>query len=645
MSRLKVLGIALALAVAVILALGGGFQGLGAPAHQQTGAGSSGGSAQRAIGLVMVNLTEAASALAGVQPAPAVAAAGQAMPIPTMPPIEGPVTTAAVESPPAQAASAQYSSTNVQVEGIDEGDFVKTDGRWIYLCYGGVLYLITPGLKIEGWYAVGGGRCQLLAAEGRVLAIWSNGAATGLVLLSADGGLRPVARFQIEGRPLGARLEGSYAYVVASSPLTPLYLVNGTALGELPGVSPTPAGIVAVVAVDMSSGRFNYTALAAGDIYRVFMYGDRLYLFQRPDGLQMLADIVEAGRSRLPEGLWEELRGYIENGDYLGLYNALSRSRAASVLIGLSAPVNTTVYEIAVDGLSLGVAAVGEVPGLLTDQFAVAQRGGYLILAATEASAKAVPSPCFCPMFIRPPNSTIYVDGRPWGPVPSIGGCRCPYLHVAVEEGNVSLYVANADSLSVVAEVAGLAPGEEVHAGRLIGGIYYLVTYRAVDPLYAINVTDPARPQVLGFLKAPVFTDYLHPVGPGLLLGVAAGAGLPFFWGGEVQVLLYNVSNPAAPAVVSNVTVTNARSPVMLDYHAFLYRSDAGVAILPVYAPRPFVLVLSVEGGRLGVEAVVEGVYASRALYIGNVYYLVGPGWIGAYNSTFAEIGQLSLNS
>ena len=60
---------------------------------------------------------------------------------------------------------------------------------------------------------MGGGQCQLLAAEGRVLAIWSNGAATGLVLLSADGGLRPVARFQIEGRPLGARLEGSYAYV------------------------------------------------------------------------------------------------------------------------------------------------------------------------------------------------------------------------------------------------------------------------------------------------------------------------------------------------------------------------------------------------------------------------------------------------
>jgi Secreted protein containing C-terminal beta-propeller domain distantly related to WD-40 repeats len=359
MSRLKVLGIALALAVAAVLALGG-LQGLGAPAHQQTGARSSGGSAQRAMGLVVVNLTEAASALAGVQPAAAVAAAGQATPIPT--PIQGPATTAAVESPPAQTASAQYSSTNVQVEGIDEGDFVKTDGRWIYLCYGGVLYLITPGLKIEGWYAVGGGQCQLLAAEGRVLAIWSNGAATGLVLLSADGGLRPVARFQIEGRPLGARLEGSYAYVVVSSPLTPLYLVNGTALGELPGVSPTPAGVVAVVAVDMSSGRFNYTALAAGDIYRVFMYGDRLYLFQRPDGLQMLADIVEAGRSRLPEGLWEELRGYIENGDYLGLYNALSRSRAASALIGLSAPVNTTVYEIAVDGLSLGVAAVGECP-------------------------------------------------------------------------------------------------------------------------------------------------------------------------------------------------------------------------------------------------------------------------------------------
>ncbi|MGC8583657.1 MAG: beta-propeller domain-containing protein [Thermoproteus sp.] len=540
----------------------------------------------------------------------------------------------------AQAASAVggYSQTNVQVEGIDEGDFVKTDGRWIYICTGGVLYLVSPDLKIAGSYAVGG-PCQLLVYGGNVLAIWQEGGYTRLSLLSA--GLRQISSFSVEGTPLGARLEGGYAYVVVSAPLTPHYYVNGSLFDVLPMFAASkPAGEVAVVAVDMSSGRINYSAFAAGEIYRIYMYGHKLYLFQGPDELGVLASAVEARKGLLPPGVRDELERYIAEGDYVGLYKALRSldAPALEALSGFSAQANTTIYALEVDGLSIRLAGVGQIPGVLTDQFAVAQLGGYLVAAATEAVAKVLMVPVFCPMIVMP-NSAIYVNGREWGVVE--GGrptCPPPILTVeVVPTGGASLYVLG-PSLEPVANVSGLAPGEAVRAGRLVGRVYYVVTYRAVDPLFAVDLSDPARPRVLGYLKAPGFTGYLHPVAPGLLLGVGSNGR------GGLQILLYNVSDPASPYIASNVTVTNAYSPALGDYHAFLYRD--GLAFLPVYGAKPFLLVLSVAGGRLDVRAVViADAPILRVLYIGDVYYLVEPGKIAAYNSSFVKTGELSLNS
>ncbi|MGC8974287.1 MAG: beta-propeller domain-containing protein, partial [Thermoproteus sp.] len=301
---------------------------------------------------------------------------------------------------------------------------------------------------------------------------------------------------------------------------------------------------------------------------------------------------------------------------------------------------NTTVYALEVDGLSIRLASVGQIPGVLTDQFAVAQLGEYLVAATTEAVAKVLPMPCYLLMVIVP-NSTIYVNGREWGvveggrPTPT---CPPPILTVeVVPTGGASLYVLG-PSLEPVANVSGLAPGEAVRAGRLVGRVYYVVTYRAVDPLFAVDLSDPTRPRVLGYLKAPGFTGYLHPVAPGLLLGVGSSG----MFG--LQILLYNVSDPASPYIASNVTVTNAYSLALGDYHAFLYRD--GLAFLPVYGAKPFLLVLSVAEGRLDVRAVViADAPILRVLYIGDVYYLVEPGKIAAYNSSFVKTGELSLNS
>lgn len=608
------------------------------PALNASAPGGASSSLGLASGLTLANLSYVASIFgAQAYSVPYTAILG--------PPFSIVAGTYPIEFNLATTSSEAYSTTNVQVQGIDEGDFVKTDGNWIYVCSGGWLYLLDPSPKIVDKVWLGGG-CQLLVWRGHVLAMWDNGGAAGFGLFAVEGGrLKLLRSFDASGHVLGSRLlQDGYAYIVLSSPLQPEVEVAGTPVRRAWMLGGTyPQQIIEVLAVDMSNGAVNYTVLAAGPVYRIFMYGDRLYIFQGPESLKVLADAISAKAGELPAAVLKALEPYLARGDYVGLYEELENISAgpdwpavARALNEFSEFGNTTIYELAVAGLSVRIVAVGQVPGVLTDQFAVAQTGGYLIVASTTARV-SVYTPLLVLPTIRPPSSVIYVNGREVAVVPpqTGGAAPRPLIVRSWVAGNVSLYVLNADDLSLVASVEDIAPYESAHAGRLIGGIYYLVTYRWVDPLFAINVTDPAKPKVLGYLKAPAFTDYLHPAGDGYLLGVATA-------GNRLEVLLYNVTDPVAPSISSNVTVTNAYSPVLGDYHAFLL--GRGLAFIPVYGAKQFVLVLGVEGGELTLRAVVYAP-AARTLYIGDVYYFVTANGVEAYNATFAKIGEVSLNS
>ena len=78
--------------------------------------------------------------------------------------------------------------------------------------------------------------------------------------------------------------------------------------------------------------------------------------------------------------------------------------------------------------------------------------------------------------------------------------------------------------LREVGRVGGLGGGEQIYAVRFIGDTGYVVTFRQVDPLYTLDLSDPAEPRVVGELKIPGYSAYLHPVGEGLLLGIGQDA-------------------------------------------------------------------------------------------------------------------------
>ena len=193
----------------------------------------------------------------------------------------------------------------------------------------------------------------------------------------------------------------------------------------------------------------------------------------------------------------------------------------------------------------------GQVPGFLLGQFALSERAGVLRVAST-----LVP---------------------PWSPdAPS------------ESESQVATLAEKDDALVQLGRVGGLGKGERIYAVRFIDDTGYVVTFRQVDPLYTIDVSDPAAPKVVGELKVLGYSAYLHPAGKDLLIGIGQDATEDGFRSGA-QISLFDVSNPAAPTRLQQRVLGSGSSSAEYDHHAFLWWPATNLAVLPVtlYTPPP----------------------------------------------------------
>jgi uncharacterized secreted protein with C-terminal beta-propeller domain len=144
-----------------------------------------------------------------------------------------------------------------------------------------------------------------------------------------------------------------------------------------------------------------------------------------------------------------------------------------------------------------------------------------------------------------------------------------------------SLFELDADSLRVLGSLGGLGAGEQLHAVRFIGAFGYVVTFRSVDPLYVLDLTDPAAPKRAGALTITGYSDYLHPVADGRLLGVGESVNDQQIVTG-LQVSLFDVDSPAHPSRIARITRSHTPSESPIDPHAFLFWPATGTAVVPV---------------------------------------------------------------
>jgi uncharacterized secreted protein with C-terminal beta-propeller domain len=180
----------------------------------------------------------------------------------------------------------------------------------------------------------------------------------------------------------------------------------------------------------------------------------------------------------------------------------------------------------------------GSVPGRLLGQWALDEHDGILRVATTTS----------------------------WGP--------------QAESAVVTLDAQAAD-LAELGRVDGLGPGETIQAVRFMGDAGYVVTFEQIDPLFVLDLGDPRAPREVGELEMPGFSAYLHPVGPGELVGVGRD-GTSEGADTGAQISLFDVGEPTDPRRVDKLFLGEGWSEVDGDHHAFGWDADRGLAFVPL---------------------------------------------------------------
>ena len=460
--------------------------------------------------------------------------------------------TAAPVSGEAGGSVPDFSDTNVQELGVDEPDVVKTNGRLVFAVTDRSLRIVdvTGGAPIvRGTLALDGVGQELLLRGDRLLVIGSPGVsgpmpspvapspAIGVagpvsttvteVDVSAPAAPKVTRTMTVPGRFVDARQHGATARLVIDA-------------APLPIAEPDEAGRSAflgrTVLKSNLSGRTFKRDLAPCDAVR------RPRQFSGLDVLAILTIDLDRGMYSLDrDGVMAGAQ--IVYGSEDSLYVA-SRKFVRSLETGSAVPdsVTTEIHRFDISDPEHTVyRATGSVPGFILNAYALSRYKGDLRVASTEQP--------------------------PWQP--GVGSESSSTVTVLRQNGN---------RLEKIGAVGGLGKGERIYAVRFLGERGFVVTFRQLDPLYALDLSEPTAPKLRGELEIPGYSAYLHPVTDSLLLGVGRE-------GAAVKASLFDVSNLASPRRVSQIDLGNGFSPLESEPHAFLYWAKTGTAVFPLTTP------------------------------------------------------------
>jgi hypothetical protein len=490
---------------------------------------------------------------------PPAAADGVARPGPPVP-----VATAA-PAPPAASGAEAFSGTNVQEAGVDEADLLKTDGRRLYVATGGVLRVFdltgaTP--RPVGRLALEGAEHQLLLRGDRLLVLATS--LSGVLLTEVDvsepAAPRVARTMELAGRLAGARLTGGTARVVVAASPEPIPVADPVALRALARRQPTSRWLPRTTIRSRITRRtFRRSVVPCSRVRHPLAFSgldllsvltidlDRgLYSVGRQAVMAGAQDVYAS-----PSSLVVATRRYVP-GTPDG--TALGGGVTELHLFDAGAEPRTTYR------------ASGSVPGFVLNQFALSEHEGALRVATTQQA--------------------------PWTPQAGAG----------LSESAVTVLRPQGDRLAPVGRVGGLGRGERIFGVRFLGDRGYVVTFRQVDPLYVLDLSDPQAPRVRGELKITGYSAYLHPLSATRLLGVGQEATEE---GGRLgpQLSLFDVGDPAQPRLLARAGLGEyGSSAAEQDHHAFLYWSPARLTVLPVDAAG----FSGAVGFRIGADSVTE---------------------------------------
>lgn len=552
---------------------------------------------------------------------------------------------------PTANAKADFSETNVQVQGVDEADIVKTDGSYIYTLKGKQLSVVR---------AVPADKMQLVSKisfnnnfnprdiyiDAKHLIVigdsyknnpqpvdnvkkmiypgppqYNSQTCKAIIYNIKDKSNITISReIELEGNCLSTRKIGSSLYLVSNNGI-PYYRPGDPII--LPSYRDS---VVSKEFQSISCDKINYFPDC---IYRSYV----IVASVNTDNLDQKVDI----------------KTYLGNGDNIyastaNLYIALTSYPPMQPLLEDSAhpqtrpELKTEIYRFALQGASTNYTGRGTVPGNILNQFSMDEHKGYFRIATTT--------------------------GEMWS-----RGQDISKNHIYVLD----------NELKITGKVENIAPGEKIYSTRFMGDRAYMVTFRNVDPFFVIDLKNPQKPVILGKLKIPGYSDYLHPYDENHIIGFGKDTVEMKGWDGEPQafyqglkIAIFDVTNVSQPVEMSKVVIGDrgTDSEILNNHKALLFSKEKNLLAFPVtlmeIAPGtkdkhniPAYGSFSFQGayiynidlknglqykGRIShldpADYQKAGDYwydsdnnVNRILYIGNVLYTISPGQIKAQST------------
>jgi hypothetical protein len=456
--------------------------------------------------------------------------------------------------------------TNIQELGVDETDQLKTDGDTIFVLRDNQLIAVDVD-SLDELDRIGFGQrypYEMLLSGDR-LVLFENSYAEGVAEPTADSrmgmpyyGGQPELRLTIvdvtspsamaidsvvvvDGSLVAARLvDGFVRVVVTTSP----NMWFGGGIGYMKGI---PEGGVAVDLAVPPSGATEVVELTADDVLPTITVERNGETTSAPvpcDGVHIAPDAqtVESTTVFSLDPMNPEPVGSATAMTGGGIVYANMRSIYIARPLWDDRGERTEIHRFDItDPAQTRYVSAGTVPGSPLNQFSMSEHEGLLRVATTSGGDEA-------------------------------NGYR--------SESFVQIMRESGDRLAITGTVGGLGLDERIFAVRFLGTIGYVVTFRQVDPLYVLDLSDPASPRKVGELKIPGYSAYLHPIGDGLVIGVgqdATGEGVTT----GVLVSLFDVSDPADPKRIAKLDDLGQWTPVEGDHRAFQHLPDRDLIVVP----------------------------------------------------------------
>lgn len=464
---------------------------------------------------------------------------------------------AADESTGGASNGSGTSATNTQEAGVDEGDITETDGRFVYSIIDNRLRSVDlDTATVLADLEVPLGESQMVLV-GDVLVVatnsWSQSTSTVVTRYSIDSGV-PVFRRRdhLEGSMVSMRVVDGVVQLVLQAGITNrLDFVSprdGTTDAQEAAKERNIEVIEALDAEDLLPRSFEESVLGAWGTPAVAI--DCARMGHPGDfsgwGITWVAvldtETLDTDAASVPLGaaglITQAGSTYTSEESLYVTTNRWNDVVDEEWVSNNPESPRTVIHRFSLlDGVEY--VASGEVIGTLLNSYSMSEFEGDLRVA-----------------------TTAYSD--------DFGGGQDNGVHV--------LRVDGAD-LVEVGSVRGLGRGEQIQGVRFDGPRGYVVTFRQVDPLYVIDLSNPSNPEMVGELKIPGYSTYLKPIGGGRLIGVGmSGTETGQITG--VQVSLFDVSDPAAPRQVATAEIAEW-SEATWDPHAFLWWEPTGQIVIP----------------------------------------------------------------